>query len=74
MLPWDDVFNMQRGERRIVLMRLAILATVASASPDLPLHPLIHPLVLVALPCRVESRSFPGDFRRGTATPCLEAL
>jgi len=33
-----------------------------------------HRLALVALPCRVESRSFPGDFRRGTAPPCLDAL
>ena len=31
-------------------------------------------LVLVALPCRVESRCFPGDFRRGSAAPCLDAL
>jgi hypothetical protein len=31
-------------------------------------------LVLVALPGRVESRSFCGDFRRGIATLCLEPL
>ena len=31
-------------------------------------------LVLVALPCRVESLSFPDDFRRGTATLWLHAL
>jgi hypothetical protein len=31
-------------------------------------------LVLVALPCRVDGRSFPGDFRRGIATLGLEPL
>jgi hypothetical protein len=45
---------------------------------DLGIHPRVAQsesrLVLIALPGRVESRSFPDDFRRVTATLLPESL